>query len=294
MTGSQAPPTQSSTDAARHAREAEMYDEGRVWQTSNSWNQRVSHVFLGANTAAGEQRFRTLLSERVRGRRVMDVGCGTGALTGELHAMGASSVYGFDVSQKEIETARSNYGDLPGVTFAVHGAEEPIPGEFDVIAGRSVLHHFDFHSALPLLFERNLARGGRMVFMEPMSHPMTLAFHRFVRSAHTPDEWPLTPADVTWLRERFGARVVSVNLLSFPAGVFSSFFLSSPDNMLMHFADRVDRWLERRRYLLARGRQGIIVIDRPGAPRAGQPRFTMKPGVSTSTEAPSTHAGRDA
>jgi 2-polyprenyl-3-methyl-5-hydroxy-6-metoxy-1,4-benzoquinol methylase len=277
MPGPQASPSQSSTEAPRHLREAELYDEGRVWETSNRWNQRVAHVFLGSNTSLGEQRFHSLLSERARGRRVMDVGCGPGALSSELHAMGASSVYGFDVSRKEIERARADHGDLPGVTFAVHGAEEPIPGQFDLIAGRSVLHHFDFRTALPLIFERNLAPGGRMIFMEPMSHPLTLAFHRLVRSAHTRDEWPLTPSDIAWLQERFGARVVPINLLSFPAGVVSSLLLSSPDNLLMRCADRADRRLERRRHLAARGRQGIIIIDRPGEPHAHRPRFMEGP-----------------
>jgi 2-polyprenyl-3-methyl-5-hydroxy-6-metoxy-1,4-benzoquinol methylase len=276
MPGSSAP-TQDHATAARLAREAELYDEGHVWESSNRWNQRVSHVFQGANTARGEERFRRLLQARVPGRRVMDVGCGPGELTRELHEMGASSVYGYDVSANEIEKARSLYDELPGVSFGVHGAEQAIEGAFDVIAGRSVLHHFDFRTALPVLYERNLAPGGRMVFMEPMSHPLTLAFHRVVRSAHTDEEWPLTPADITWLRERFGARVVPINLLSFPAGVASSLMFANYENALMRAADRADRELERHRGLAARGRQGIIVIDRPGELPPRPARFMRAP-----------------
>jgi hypothetical protein len=84
-----------------------------------------------------------------------------------------------------------------------------------------------------------------------------------VRSAHTPDEWPITPADAAWLRRRFDARIIPINLLSFPAGVVSSLVLSSPENRLMRMADALDRRLERNGRLSARGRQGIIVIDRP-------------------------------
>ncbi len=260
-------------DAQRRLREAQLYDDGMVWAASNRWNQRVSHVFLGRNTIRGEERFRQLLEDKVRGRRAMDVGCGPGALTGELHALGAGSIYGFDVSANEVEKARASYGDLDGVSFGVHGADEPIEGEFDVIVGRSVLHHFDFRTALPRLYECNLAPGGRMLFMEPMSHPMTLAFHRVVRSAHTDDEWPLTPADISWLRHRFGARVIPINLVSFPVGVASSFLCSSPDNLAMRLSDTVDTWLERRERMTARGRQGLIVIDRPGALGGRKPRF---------------------
>lgn len=248
---------------ARTAREAEVYDDGRVVEEYFRWVALVPHVMSGPNSEFGDRRFLGLLSERVAGGRVMDVGCGTGDLSAHLHAMGASAVYGFDISRRRVEEARAKYGGLEGVTFHVHSAEDPISGRFDVIVGHAILHHLDFRVTLATLFEDNLRPGGRMVFVEPMSHPLTLAFHRLVRSAHTPDEWPLTPADVAWLQQRFAAHVVPVNLLSFPVAVFSSFVLSSEDNGLMRLADRIDRSLERRRRLLARGRQGIIVIDRP-------------------------------
>jgi hypothetical protein len=188
-----------------------------------------------------------------------------------LQAMGASCLYGFDVSEGEVEQARADYGELPGVTFGVHGVEAPVEGVFDLIVGRSILHHVDFRQVLPTLFEHNLAAGGRMLFMEPTSHPMTLAFHSLVRSAHTADEWPLRPGDITWLRTRFGAKVIPINLLSFPLGALSSFLLRSlgPGNPLMRMADRIDRSLEGVTALQAFGRQGIIVVDRPAAKGIG-------------------------
>jgi 2-polyprenyl-3-methyl-5-hydroxy-6-metoxy-1,4-benzoquinol methylase len=249
---------------ARMSREAEAFDDRRSLEENHRWVARVPHVMSSPNSKYGDLRFLALLGERVRGARALEVGCGTGELSAELHALGASAVYGFDVSRRGIEEARSKYGDLDGVTFSVHGAEVPIAGRFEVIVGQSILHHLDLRSTLVKLFEDNLQPGGRMIFMEPMSHPFTLAFHRLVPSAHTPDEWPLTPVDIAWLQRRFAAHVVPINLFSFPAAILSSLVLSTDDNCLTRLADRVDRSLERRRNLLARGRQGIIVIDRPG------------------------------
>lgn len=220
MTAQQRTRGSALTSRVRSLREAQAYDEGQVSETCDRWVQRVSHVVDCPNTALGEQRFLALLGERVVGASAMDVGCATGSLASKLHAMGARSVYGFDISVQHIEQARCDYGTLEGVTFAVHDAGAPIARQFDVIAGRSILHHLDFRTVLPTLFERNLKPGGRMVFMEPMSHPLTLAFHRLVRSAHTADEWPLTVADVAWLQGRFAAQVLPINLLSFPAGIF--------------------------------------------------------------------------
>jgi SAM-dependent methyltransferase len=241
------------------------------------WKARVPHVMDGPNSRLGNGRFRALLSERVGGGSVLELGCGGGELSAELHAMGASAIYGFDVSPRQIEEARARCDGLQGVAFHVHGAEAPIAERFDVIVGQAILHHIDFRTILGTLYEKNLLPGGRMVFLEPMSHPLTLGFYRLVRSAHTPEEWPITPADVDWLRRRFAARVVPINLFSFPAGVLSSLVLSSDDNGLMRFADRVDRRLERRRRLLGRGREGIIVIDRPAARAGDGPYRSTRP-----------------
>jgi hypothetical protein len=103
-----------------------------------------------------------------------------------------------------------------------------------------------------------------MVFMEPMSHPMTIAFHRLVRSAHTPGEYPLNLSDVHWLEQAFPRCAVHpINFLSFPAGVLSSYLFRSPDNALTRATDAIDRRLERREWLRGYARQAIIVIEKP-------------------------------
>jgi SAM-dependent methyltransferase len=245
------------------SREARAFDEGRVAENNYRWVARVPHVMTGPNSKHGDRCFLSVIGARAAGGSAMDIGCGTGRLTARLHGMGARTVYGFDISQRQVEEARTRCDDMEGVTFGVHGVEVPVAGRFDAIVGHSILHHLDYRSTLERLFEDNLLPGGRMVFMEPMSHPITLAFHRLITWAHTPDEWPFTPADIAWLQQRFAARVLPINLLSYPVGIFSSYVLSRNDNRLMRLADRVDRSLERRRRLIARGRQGIIVIDRP-------------------------------
>lgn len=58
------------------------------------------------------------------GQRVLDVGCGTGRLTG-FAAQAAASVYAFDPSEQSVEQARAS---LPAelarrVSFGVHSAE---------------------------------------------------------------------------------------------------------------------------------------------------------------------------
>jgi SAM-dependent methyltransferase len=251
-------------DAAERARrEAAAYDEDQVWERNHAWNLRVPHILAGPNTVRGEELARALMAEALAGGgRALDVGCGDGHSSAAVLELGGSYVLGIDVAPSMIEKARQI--EQPGrMEFRLVGAHEPIEGEFDLVFGRSVLHHIDFRAFLERTYADNLAPGGRMAFMEPLAHPMTLAFHRLVRSAHTPDERPLRPADLRWLRERFPlSRVVPVNLVSFPAGALSSLVFSDADNALMRAADRADRALERPR-LIPFYRQGLLVVDKP-------------------------------
>lgn len=74
------------------------------------------------------------------GRRVLDVGCGPGALTGELvERFGPSSVAAVDPSQSFVSAARERY---PGVDFQLASAEN-LPFDdatFDAVLAQLVVH----------------------------------------------------------------------------------------------------------------------------------------------------------
>jgi hypothetical protein len=100
--------------------------------------------------------------------------------------------------------------------------------------------------------------------MEPLAHPLSLAFHEVVRSAHTPGEFPLLRRDLRWIEGRFpGTRIYPINFVSFPAGVISMWVFSSPENRLLRLADVIDQRLARRRAIMPFARQGIIDIRTP-------------------------------
>ena len=74
------------------------------------------------------------------GRRVLDVGCGPGALTTELvHRLGPASVAAVDPSEPFVAAARERH---PGVDVRLSSAEEiPHPdGAFDVAMAQLVVH----------------------------------------------------------------------------------------------------------------------------------------------------------
>jgi ubiquinone/menaquinone biosynthesis C-methylase UbiE len=78
-----------------------------------------------------------------RGDRALDVGCGTGALLGELvKRLGADAVAGVDPSEAFVAAARSRY---PGVQLS-HGTAERLPfgdASFDAALAQLVVHFMD-------------------------------------------------------------------------------------------------------------------------------------------------------
>jgi ubiquinone/menaquinone biosynthesis C-methylase UbiE len=104
----------------------------------------------------------------VHGKRILDVGCGSGAYARLVKQRGASHVVGVDVSSGMIEVARAIERERPlGVKYYVYDvAVMPVLDAFDVIIAAHVLHYSDSRHMLAGMCERlcaNLVSGGRLL-----------------------------------------------------------------------------------------------------------------------------------
>jgi SAM-dependent methyltransferase len=103
------------------------------------------------------------LAEPVAGLRVLDAGCGAGALSEALVERGAE-VTGIDSSRALLDLARRRLGER--AAFQAGDLAEPLPfadGSFDLVVASLVMHYLrDWEPALRE-FHRLLVAGGRLV-----------------------------------------------------------------------------------------------------------------------------------
>ena len=115
----------------------------------------------------------------VRGHAVLDAGCGSGPLAGDLVARGAQ-VTAFDASPAMVELARQRLGST--ATVLVADVTAPLPfgtGEFDDAVAALVLHYLEDWSGPLSELRRVLRPGGRLVVA--VNHPV-------IRPVVYPDE----------------------------------------------------------------------------------------------------------
>jgi len=238
------PPTHDEL-AARVGRESTYWES--VVHENGRLQQRFNHVFLCPNAAWAEERHAAAIRSAVRGRVVLDYGCGDGESSAQLLALGARHVYGVDLSETAVARARSR--GLADATFQAADAHHlPWPDQsFDVVVGRAILHHLDLQAATRELM-RVLRPGGELFFVEPLYHnPLAALFRWLTPAARTADEKPLTRAEVLRMGELFQASEHGYSLLvSMALGACTSLVPGvGPSNWLLKVADRVDRGLAR-------------------------------------------------
>ncbi len=148
----------------------------------------------------------------VRGKKILDCGCGVGHTSIMLAKKGAI-VTGFDTSGEDLDTARE-LAEINGVNidFREHPFESTdYPDEhFDLLFGAFILHHVDLERSCPEI-SRVIAKDGKAVFIENSARNKILMWARekIVGSYGVPkygdddEEHPLTKEDVRLLEKSF-------------------------------------------------------------------------------------------
>jgi SAM-dependent methyltransferase len=129
------------------------------------------------------------------GVRILDIGCGTGAILDYLPA--GVEYIGYDSNPRYVEDARRRHtGRGQFLCARVEEAPEQ-PGGFDLVLATAILHHLDDPEADRLIASahRHLRPGGSLVTLDPVRHPGQSPLARLLialdrgRRVRTPKEY---------------------------------------------------------------------------------------------------------
>jgi SAM-dependent methyltransferase len=154
-------------------------------------------------TASSTDAYRRAALEDCKGKSVLELGCGRVAFATELADAGAN-VIAMDISEVAVRRTHDETG-RDDIRFAVMDAEHLgcADGVFDLVVGRSVIHHLVLERAFEEIC-RVLKPDGRAVFLEPLGHnPILNAYRRATPALHSVDEHPLKTSDLDLTRRYF-------------------------------------------------------------------------------------------
>jgi SAM-dependent methyltransferase len=138
-------------------------------------------------------------------QRAVDIGCGNGELTRELHRRGITEVVGLDPDEPCIRRCRTHpdAGDIQYIVGDLRGTDLP-PKGFELVSAVASLHHLDAREGLSRL--RSLVAPGGVLIVVGLARPdlprdLPIEFAaqiagRFPNRAVRPDGQP--PPPIVW------------------------------------------------------------------------------------------------
>jgi trans-aconitate 2-methyltransferase len=165
------------------------------------------------------------------GMRVVDLGCGTGELTRQLHqTLQAERTIGIDRSETMLAKSESVVAD--GLSFRIQRLEElDGPGSLDLIFSNAALHWVDDHPSLIARLTQALRPGGQLAVQMPANHdhvshtiavrlaheePFRTALQGFVRRSPVlpPEDYAALLAQLGYTEQHVRLQVYSHHLAS--------------------------------------------------------------------------------
>ena len=126
---------------------------------------------VNANNLFELPALRSLLPD-LKGKRILDLGCGFGEHCMEYVAKGAEKVVGVDISEKMLEVAKKENSD-PKITYLLMPMEDigNINEKFDVVISSLAFHYVEDFTGVVKNIHDLLEEGGVFVFSQ--EHPLS-------------------------------------------------------------------------------------------------------------------------
>jgi 2-polyprenyl-3-methyl-5-hydroxy-6-metoxy-1,4-benzoquinol methylase len=178
---------------------------------SDTWAMSVNPTSIDivqTNTActSPELRYIHKTLQNVKGKQILDIGCGLGEVSVYLATRGAR-VTALDLSQPMLDVAKTLAKQHNVRIKTIHASIEDIsslPGHsFDVVYVGNLFHHVDIRKALEAV-RHVLKPDGTLVCWEPVQYnPVINIYRRIARRVRSDNERPFTLSDIQLFRSYF-------------------------------------------------------------------------------------------
>lgn len=165
---------------------------------------RVADYFEACT--APENRFILQQLGDVRGKYLLDLGCGAGENSVYFAQRGARCVaadYSPGMVEVALKLAESNQVQVEGRVINAMAIDLP-DNTFDIVYASNLLHHIPDPKLALAEMHRVLKPGGKACFWDPLKHnPVINVYRRIATKVRTEDETPLDIGLVNFIRSRF-------------------------------------------------------------------------------------------
>ncbi len=162
----------------------------------------------------------------IKGKRLLDLGCGAGEAA-VFFAMQGAEVHACDISENLLSLAQDLAGKNAVKIRTYHCPAEQLPfsdGFFDLVYGNGVLHHVSLDLAMKEV-SRVMASGAKGFFIEPLPYNPIINIYRWVaRDVRTVDERPLRFSQIRSIKKHF-SDLTHREFWLFSLYIFIHFFL---------------------------------------------------------------------
>jgi 2-polyprenyl-3-methyl-5-hydroxy-6-metoxy-1,4-benzoquinol methylase len=169
--------------------------------------EKVDVHLSNYSPTAPELRFIHSQFPDLRGKRVLDFGCGLGEASVAFAEKGAN-VVAMDISPEMLnfasQLARSRGVQIETKICVAEHFNPASFGQFDLIYAGNIFHHINLSAVLPRLIEA-LKPDGSLVSWDPVAYnPIINLYRIWAHKVRTYDERPFSTADIAFLRRYFG------------------------------------------------------------------------------------------
>jgi 2-polyprenyl-3-methyl-5-hydroxy-6-metoxy-1,4-benzoquinol methylase len=177
------------------------------------------------------------------GRRVLEIGCGTGMFT-EMFAGSGAEIVAVDISGDLLARARERKLPPARVRFLEKRFEEcEVDGPFDAVIGSSILHHLEVDPSLAKI-RKLLKPGGTLCFAEPnYLNPQVFMERKFTFLRKSLFSY-VSPDETAFVRGPLRSRLEKAGFAEIRIVPFDWLHPSTPER-LVPLVDRLGRVIER-------------------------------------------------